>query len=151
MGKVINLRDAPRGWERDPVHFAYIGRPGKGWTAEMAPFGKPREYDPKPNWPELYRAYLNRELQTNEAFARRVAGLRGKTLVCFCKPKPCHGDTLLRAVDWLWTPEGKRWFQTRFPQPLPPAFAYMDAIPTCDHCGLDGHTVDLCAEPGAWA
>jgi len=27
--------------------------------------------------------------------------LRGKTLGCYCKPKPCHGDVLVRLVNEL--------------------------------------------------
>jgi Domain of unknown function (DUF4326) len=125
--QVINMRTAPVGWETNP-QFAYIGRPGKGWTAEAAPFGKPKVFDNKPDWPARYRAYLNRELQTNKAFALRVRALKGKTLICFCKPKPCHGDTLMAAVEWLWTPEGKRWFQTRFPQPIPTALTVFEDV-----------------------
>jgi hypothetical protein len=26
-------------------------------------------------------------------------GLRGKDLVCWCAPKPCHGDMLLRLAN----------------------------------------------------
>lgn len=40
---------------------------------------------------------------------RRVHTLRGKTLGCFCKPKPCHGDVLA----WLAERPGvvKAWFR----------------------------------------
>ena len=30
-----------------------------------------------------------------------VSGLAGKDLVCFCKPKRCHGDSLLAAANQL--------------------------------------------------
>lgn len=29
----------------------------------------------------------------------RIRELTGKDLVCFCKPKPCHGDVLLRLAN----------------------------------------------------
>jgi hypothetical protein len=30
-----------------------------------------------------------------------LPGLRGKRLGCFCKPRPCHGDVLLRLIGEL--------------------------------------------------
>ena len=30
---------------------------------------------------------------------RSLDELRGKDLVCFCAPQPCHGDVLLRLAD----------------------------------------------------
>jgi hypothetical protein len=36
----------------------------------------------------------------NEALRNRVKKeLRGKHLVCFCAPKACHADTLLRIAN----------------------------------------------------
>jgi hypothetical protein len=29
-----------------------------------------------------------------------LKALDGKRLGCFCKPKPCHGDVLVRAINW---------------------------------------------------
>lgn len=31
--------------------------------------------------------------------------LIGKDLVCFCKPKRCHGDSILRAIDKMLNPD----------------------------------------------
>lgn len=35
----------------------------------------------------------------NAALTRRVGELKGKTLVCFCAPKACHGDVLKHYAD----------------------------------------------------
>ena len=50
---------------------------------------------------ERYRGYFLDRLRTHEQFARRVRELKGKTLGCFCKPHPCHGDVI---ADYLDTP-----------------------------------------------
>lgn len=96
--KVIHIKDAPKGWEKD-AEFVYIGR-GKGslWGNPFE-IGKP---DPRTSMPmtrndvcELFEKYL----LNNEKLLQALPGLKGKTLVCFCKSKPniaCHGDTLAR-------------------------------------------------------
>ena len=32
---------------------------------------------------------------------KRLTELKGKTLGCWCKPNPCHGDVLVRLVNEL--------------------------------------------------
>ena len=43
---------------------------------------------------ESYRKYFYHRLSTDEEFRRRIEELQGKTLGCFCKPDPCHGDII---------------------------------------------------------
>jgi len=43
-----------------------------------------------------YRAYL---LANPVLLAAARTELRGRTLVCYCKPKPCHGDVLLEIAN----------------------------------------------------
>ena len=38
-------------------------------------------------------------LLSNEELMRRLPELKGKTLGCWCKPKSCHGDILLRYAN----------------------------------------------------
>ena len=45
-----------------------------------------------------YRAYFQRRVARDPEFKRRVLGLKGKTLGCFCKPLACHGDVI---VEWI--------------------------------------------------
>ncbi len=47
-----------------------------------------------------YRQWLHEQLQ-NPVIANKTKALLGRTLACSCKPKPCHGDILVRAVRWL--------------------------------------------------
>jgi hypothetical protein len=46
-----------------------------------------------------YRKWLAEKIASDPAFRAVVASLRRKTLVCFCAPKPCHGDILLEFAD----------------------------------------------------
>lgn len=39
---------------------------------------------------QQYQDYLD----SNEVLLQKIHTLRGKTLGCFCFPKPCHGDIL---------------------------------------------------------
>lgn len=43
-----------------------------------------------------YRAYL----WGNEELMNSLSELEGKRLGCYCAPKACHGDVLVRAVAW---------------------------------------------------
>lgn len=97
----------------------YIGRPGKGFTAETAPFGNPIVRgdvcsecgDVHPNGVDTldcYEVYLRRRLTTDDAFATRFDTLQGKVLGCFCagpggltatsRPRKCHGQVMLKVL-----------------------------------------------------
>ena len=47
-----------------------------------------------------YRAYLWREIKTGKVALEDLAELHGKKLACWCHPKACHGDVLVKAVEW---------------------------------------------------
>jgi hypothetical protein len=47
-----------------------------------------------------YRSWLWREIQERHISLADLAALDGKVLGCWCSPKPCHGDVLLRAAAW---------------------------------------------------
>ena len=48
-----------------------------------------------------YKQYLSDRLITDAPFKELVKSLQGKTLMCFCKPNPCHGDVLVEATELL--------------------------------------------------
>jgi hypothetical protein len=50
-----------------------------------------------------YRIYLVDRLIKDPEFRDLVISLKGKTLVCFCKPAACHGDILAEATEILST------------------------------------------------
>ena len=49
---------------------------------------------------ERYRRWLWRRIREGEVSLEELAGLHGKTLACWCHPKPCHCNVLARAAAW---------------------------------------------------
>lgn len=103
--RVANIRDLPPGFP-DTV---YVGRPGNGQSGY---FGNPvvpgrvcpicRQVHARPeDTLGCFAVYARRRVETDPTYRRRIADLRGKTLVCFCAPRPCHGDVLAALADEL--------------------------------------------------
>ena len=73
----------------------YIGR--------GSPYGNPFVIGPDGTRDEVcdkYEAMVNDMNRTDGVFKQNLtSALRGKDLVCFCKPQRCHGDFLLRLVN----------------------------------------------------
>jgi len=99
--KVINISQLKNKWWMHDDNYVYIGRPGKGVPGS---FGNPnplkKESDRESNLAQ-YRKYLEKQVKEDPDFRAKVAALHGKTLVCFCKPKACHGDILAEMADRL--------------------------------------------------
>ncbi len=74
-----------------PASAVYIGRPG--------PYGNPfaigKDGD-RAKVIELYTEWIRTQPDLLERVRRE---LRGKDLVCFCAPCPCHGDVLLKLAN----------------------------------------------------
>lgn len=49
---------------------------------------------------QMYRKYLWEKIKKGEITFDQLLSLKGKRLGCFCKPKACHGDVLVKAVEW---------------------------------------------------
>lgn len=47
----------------------------------------------------LYQVYIIDQLDNEPELVKQLLLLKGKTLGCFCKPKPCHGDILVKLID----------------------------------------------------
>ena len=85
MCRVINIRH--RTGSADEI---YIGR-GSKW-------GNPFRIGSDGDRAEViarYREYL----ENSHKLVASLHELKGKTLVCHCKPKACHGDVLKEKVD----------------------------------------------------
>jgi hypothetical protein len=79
----------------------YIGREGKGQDGY---FGNPfrlRASEDRGATIERYGKYFHDRMETDPEFKRRVHELKGKTLGCFCKPYPCHGDVIAEYLNNL--------------------------------------------------
>lgn len=96
---VIHIRDAPYDWPNNP-QYVYIGRAGQGFSGV---FGNPFKtidhrvkgaYFSREESLRLYSEWLDSRIAYDKDFRKKVKGLYNKTLVCFCKPRACHGDYL---------------------------------------------------------
>jgi len=86
MARVHNKRDRTA-----PADAVYIGR-GSKW-------GNPHILNVDGNRAEVirkYEVYLRHRPDLIEAAKKE---LKGKDLVCCCKPKACHGDVLLSIAN----------------------------------------------------
>jgi len=94
---VVNLRDCPMGWERMP-EFAYIGRAMPRYGLKASPFAN--EF----KGPMALPAYRQKLRMDSDLRARVREELSQRILVCWCKPKDCHGDPLAAIAngypDW---------------------------------------------------
>jgi len=97
---VIHIKDAPPGWEDDP-QYVYIGRAGRGHDGYWGNPIRLKTGESRGATLDTYKELLCKRLQEDEEFAVRFWGLQGKTLVCFCKPLPCHGDVMAKELDRL--------------------------------------------------
>ena len=70
----------------------YIGRPSK--------WGNPFNIGRDGNRDEVVRKYEN-YLLGNTDLMDSLHELKDKTLACWCKPKACHGDVLVKYVSKL--------------------------------------------------
>jgi len=74
-----------------PPGSVYIGRP--------SPFGNPFSIGKDGSREEViekYRQWLQDQPRLIKIMKRE---LKGKDLVCFCAPKPCHGDVIKEVVE----------------------------------------------------
>jgi Domain of unknown function (DUF4326) len=76
--------------EKLPPNSVYIGRPSK-WGNPFV-IGK---HGTRTEVIEKYRAYI----LSRPWLMATLPELRGKNLVCWCAPEPCHGDVLLELVQ----------------------------------------------------
>lgn len=49
----------------------------------------------------LFEEYFRARLKKSPSLRLKLKKLKGKTLGCFCKPKPCHGDVLIKLAGEL--------------------------------------------------
>lgn len=76
-----------------PEDAVYIGRPSK-WGNQFAM--QTRGPEERQRVIDRYTRYLSKH---PELIVEIRKELRGKDLVCFCAPLPCHGDVLLEIAN----------------------------------------------------
>ena len=79
------------------VHNKYHGTapPGAVYIGRGSPYGNPFVIGEDGTRDEVCDKYLVYLCQNPELVSKIKTQLRGKHLVCFCKPRRCHGDDLL--------------------------------------------------------
>ena len=98
--EVVNIYKIDKNWINDP-QFVYIGRPGKGQTGY---FGNPFPLvagEPRGSTIDKFKTYALDRVKNDPEYREQVKALKGKTLVCFCKPNACHGDILAEIAESL--------------------------------------------------
>lgn len=80
--EILNKRTA-RDW---PATAVYVGRPGPWGNPFSVGAGRTRE--------QAIAQHLARFLAQPALMARAKRELRGRALICWCWPKPCHAEVL---------------------------------------------------------
>jgi len=82
-------------YHRKDAKGVYIGRAGKGRDGY---FGNPFQLGDgdKGSTLERFERYARTRIKEDPEYRARVKALRGRRLLCFCAPKPCHGDVLAK-------------------------------------------------------
>ena len=90
MTQVVNIKDTQ-----------YIGRAGHGQNGY---FGNPYRTNQALSRKDVinaYEQYFYDRLSRDSIFKQKIEALKGKILVCFCAPQPCHGDVIKEYLDSL--------------------------------------------------
>ena len=89
---VINQKNRPC----SNVESVYIGRPSM--------FGNPYRIGVDGTREEVitkYDIWVREMIKVDDRFRGAIKGLKGKLLVCWCRPLACHGDVLVRIAEEL--------------------------------------------------
>jgi hypothetical protein len=90
MCKAVHCKKAPKGT------FKYVGRPslfGNPFNLVDASSATERQ-----SVIDSFAQYFHDRVESDQEFKQAVLSLKGSDLGCWCAPKPCHADVLLR---WL--------------------------------------------------
>lgn len=88
MPKVLNEHALPE--KRYPPNTVYVGRPSK--------WGNPFAIGVHGDRANVIRMYREWAMKTPRIM-EEVGELKGKDLVCWCAPLPCHADVLLELAN----------------------------------------------------
>jgi len=100
--RVANIQDTSDG--------VYIGRAYRNW--DESPLGNPYQIGPDGDRATVikkYRRWLWVKIRSQDPDVLRELGClsylartKGCTLLCWCAPKPCHGDVIKSALEWMY-------------------------------------------------
>lgn len=85
-----------------PKGAIYIGRPNYKWGLKGSKFQNPYSLEKytREKAIEKYKNWLWNEIKIGHITIQELANMKGRDLVCYCSPQGCHGDVLLKAIEW---------------------------------------------------
>lgn len=101
MSEVVNKYNV----NMDDPDIVYIGR-GSIWGN---PFPmKDKSEQERYRVIKAYRQWLWLQQMKGHITKEMILDLEGKRLACYCAPKACHGDVLIKAIEWARQNENTR-------------------------------------------
>lgn len=107
MPKVLNYYQVGK---MIPEGAVYIGRGNSKLGLPHSKFANPFKMDFEDQRTTVvanYRTWLWEEIKRGKITLEDLFELDGRDLVCYCAPKSCHGDILLKAIQWAKTKLGE--------------------------------------------
>jgi|SRR5208283_1590844 len=98
---VANKHKLAPGWESSPI-YKYIGRGSKLGNRYSHMSGTKAEFkvDTRAEAITCCEADFRYRLKHGDAELRQeILACKGKILVCFCSPMPCHGSVIIRLIE----------------------------------------------------
>ena len=83
--------------------IVYIGRGsvwGNPYTSLSAPTKAEMQVATREESIERYKQYLWNQIRKGVISKEMLLELDGNRLACYCAPKACHGDVLVKAIEW---------------------------------------------------
>jgi hypothetical protein len=93
-GRVVNLRHGLM-----PEGAVYIGRAERRRRLKGSKWANPYRIKQESERAEAVAKYEHEHLPAHPELVAALPELRGKVLACWCSPKPCHGDVLVRLAN----------------------------------------------------
>ncbi|URC22611.1 hypothetical protein KASHIRA_00170 [Serratia phage vB_SmaM-Kashira] len=100
MAKVLNFYKEGL---KIPDGAVYIGRRMVKHGLSASKFANPfrlSDDEPRGATIERYRHWLWENIRSGKITEKDLLALEGKDVVCYCHPAPCHGDVVVKAVEW---------------------------------------------------
>lgn len=96
MCEVLN-----RAWQKPTENTVYIGRPSKWGNPFSHMENTLAEFKVKDRDEAVdkYEEYLLEKMKSPTFVKMMKSELKGKDLMCWCKPARCHGDVLLKYAN----------------------------------------------------
>ncbi len=94
--QVVNVRTLKERWQTNP-QYVYIGRKNSRYGLRDSKWRNPYPLKKEIEREQILAKFREYILSRPDLVAQ-LGELEGKILVCWCKPKPCHGDILVELL-----------------------------------------------------